>query len=186
MTARIIFSIAIFGILNLPVQAQRYFSRNARVAFDATSKTSPEKINAVSNSGTLVLDKTTGKVEAAVLLKGLLFEKALMQEHFNENYVESDKFPKAKFSGKIDNITALDLTKNGTYTVVMAGTMDMHGVVKEVKTPATFVVSGGKITASAQFSLLLADYQIAIPSLVADKVAKTAVIEVKTDLELMK
>lgn len=168
------------------VQAQKYFSRNAKVAFDATVKSSPEKIAAVSNSGTIVLDKATGAIETAVLLKGLLFEKALMQEHFNENYVESSKYPKAAFKGKLENPGAVDFTKDGNYTGTLNGTMSLHGVNKEMKAPVSFTVKSGKISAKANFALVLADFKVDIPSLVADKVAKQASIEVTTTLELLK
>lgn len=167
-------------------QAQKYFSRNAKVSFDATVKSSPEKIAAVSNSGTIVLDKSTGAVQTAVLLKGLLFEKTLMQEHFNENYVESSKYPKAEFKGKLENAAAVDFTKDGTYNGNLSGTMTLHGVTKDIKAPVTFIVKNGKINAKANFALPLADYNVEIPSLVADKVAKQANIEVSTNLDPMK
>lgn len=184
----IVFAIAAcFALFSAPsLQAQKYFSRSAKVAFDATTKTSPEKINAVSNSGTLVLDKATGAIQTAVLLKGFLFEKSLMQEHFNENYVESSKYPKAEFKGTIENANAVDFSKDGTYKTNVTGTMTLHGATKNITAPAVFTVKGGKISAKANFTLPFADYNIDIPSLVADKVAKQATIEIATDLAQMK
>ncbi|MBU6340273.1 MAG: YceI family protein [Bacteroidetes bacterium] len=178
------FTLMLFFAGNL--QAQKYFSRAVKVSFDATTKSSPEKISAVSNSGTLVIDKATGAVQTAVLLKGFLFEKALMQEHFNENYVESSKYPKAEFKGKMDNPAAVDYSKDGVYTVNLLGSMNLHGVSKELKTPATITVKDGKISAKTSFLLPFADYKIDIPSVVADKVAKQASIEVVSNLELLK
>ena len=115
-----------------------------------------------------------------------MFEKALMQEHFNENYVESSKYPKATFKGKLENPGAVDFTKDGNYTATLNGTMSLHGVNKEMKAPVSFTVKSGKITAKANFTLVLADFKVEIPSLVADKVAKQASIEVNTSLELLK
>jgi polyisoprenoid-binding protein YceI len=122
----------------------------------------------------------------AVLVKGFLFEKALMQEHFNENYLESSTFPKATFKGKLDNASAVNLDKDGTYKVNVTGTLTMHGVTKPVNTPATFTVKGGKLSAAVNLSVLLADYNIAIPSLVGDKVSKTANISIAANLNPMK
>jgi polyisoprenoid-binding protein YceI len=162
--------------------AQKYFTRDGKVSFDATAKTSPEKINGFTKNGTLVLDKSTGNIQMAVLLKGFLFEKALMQEHFNENYLETSKFPKAEFNGKLDNPGAVDLTKDGTYSCNVTGNMTMHGVTKPVTAPVTFTVKGGQISAASKFSLPLADYNVDIPSLVADKIAKQATIQVTAAL----
>lgn len=158
--------------------AQKYFTRDARVYFDATSKNSPERVEATHKSGTMVIDMATGKLEASVLMKGFLFQKALMQEHFNENYVESTKFPKATFKGTIDDLSKLNLAKDGTYAVPVSGEMTMHGVTKPMKTTANFTVKGGAITATTTFVAALADYGISIPSLVADKLGKEAKVTV--------
>ncbi len=166
--------------------AQRYFTRNAKAYFDATNKNSPERVEAISNSGTLVVDIASGRVEAAVLIKGFLFEKALMQEHFNENYLESSKFPKATFKGQIDDLSKLDLSKDGTYTVGLRGDMSLHGQTKALQTTATFTVKGKEINAKANFPIVLADYDIKIPSPVADKLAKQAKVEITASLEQMK
>lgn len=182
-SALIVSLAGLFTVMSLTqATAQKYFTRDGKVAFDATSKTSPEKINAVSKSGTLVLDKGTGNVQMAVLLKGFLFEKALMQEHFNENYLETSKYPKAEFNGKLDNAGSVDLTRDGTYTSNVSGNMTMHGVTKSITAPVTFTVKGGQISSSCKFNLPLADYNVDIPSLVADKIAKQASIVVTANL----
>jgi hypothetical protein len=166
--------------------AQKYFTRNAKVYFDATNKNSPERVDATSNSGTLVLDMASSRIESAVLIKGFLFEKALMQEHFNENYMESGKFPKATFKGKIDDASKLDLSKDGAYTVNLNGELTIHGVSKQVNTPATFTVKGGQISSKSTFMVSLADYGIEIPSVVSDKLGKQAKVEITAALEPMK
>lgn len=168
------------------VSAQKFFTRDAKVQFDATAKSSPENIKASNNSGTIVLDQATGRLEAAVLTKAFQFEKALMEEHFNENYMESSKYPKATFKGKIDDPSKVSLDKDGTYTTNISGDLTMHGVTKPVTTAATFVVKNGKITASAKFNTVLSEYKIAIPGLVADKLAKEAKISIEGTLAKMK
>jgi hypothetical protein len=179
-------ALALFIGFSAPVSAQKLFTRDGVVSFDATAPNSPESIKAVNKSGTCVFDKSSGAVEMAVLVKGFLFERALMQEHFNENYLESSTFPKATFKGKIDNPGEVNIDKDGTYKVNATGTMTMHGVTKPVSTPVTFTVKGGKIAAAANFSVALADYSVAIPSLVADKVSKNANISIAANLNPMK
>ncbi|MBK8554624.1 MAG: YceI family protein [Lewinellaceae bacterium] len=165
---------------------QRYYTRDAKVYFDATNKNSPERVDATSKSGTLVIDAASGRVESAVLVKGFLFEKALMQEHFNENYMESSKFPKATFKGQITDASKVSFNKDGVYKTEIAGDLSIHGVSKPVKTTATITVKGGKISASTNFNVGLADYGIDIPSLVADKLAKEARLTIDANLEPMK
>ena len=113
---------------------QKYFTKNGKINFDATSASSPEKIEGVNRTVTCVVDTKTGNIQFAVLMKGFEFERALMEEHFNENYVESDKFPKAEFKGTIDNNDKVNYTKDGTYTVKVKGKLTMHGETKDVET----------------------------------------------------
>jgi len=89
----------------------RYFTRNGKVVFNATSPSSPEKIEASNDKATSILDVSSGQLEFALLMKAFIFEKALMEEHFNENYVESDKFPKASFKGAIKESRRSELYK---------------------------------------------------------------------------
>ena len=169
-----------------PANAQKLFTRDGVVGFDATAPNSPESIKAINKSGTCVWDKSSGAVEMAVLVKGFLFERALMQEHFNENYLESSTYPKATFKGKLDNATAVNTDKDGTYKVNASGTMTMHGVSKPLTVPVAFTVKNGKVSAAVNFSLALADYNVDVPSLVADKVSKTANINIAANLSPMK
>lgn len=168
------------------LSAQRIFTRSANVAFDATSNKSLEEVDAKTNTGTIVIDAGTGAVEAAVLMKSFQFEKALMQEHFNENYAESTKFPKATFKGKIADQSKVNFAQDGTYKISLSGNLTLHGVTKAVTAPATITVKGGKVAAQTDFSVTLADHGIAIPSLVADKVAKAAKVSFGGALEAMK
>lgn len=180
--------IGLFFMLLLPavLPAQRLFTRDAKVYFDATSKNSPEQVEATNKSGTLVIDVATSKVQAAVLMTNFVFEKALMQEHFNENYVESSKYPKATFKGTIDDPAKVSFAKDGNYTVAISGDLTMHGITKPVKAPATILVKGGKVSASTTFEVKLADYDIAVPSVVADKLSTQAKITFESTLEPMK
>ena len=165
---------------------QKYFTKSGNINFDATSSSSPEKIEGVNRTVTCVLDTKTGNIQFAALMKGFEFEKALMEEHFNENYVESEKFPRAEFKGAVSDNGKVNYAKDGTYTVKVSGKLTMHGETKDVETEGKITVQGGKISAVAGFNVLLADFKIAIPGLVADKVSKTAKINVTCSLELLK
>jgi polyisoprenoid-binding protein YceI len=162
--------------------AQTYFTRDAKLKFDATAKASPDKIEALHSSVTCVLEASTGEMGFQVLIKGFKFEKALMQEHFNENYLESDKFPKAIFRGKITNLREVNLSKDGTYNAIVTGKMEIHGVEKELTTNGAIRVADGNIKINAGFNVLLADYKIKIPSVVSANIAKEAKILVDATL----
>lgn len=160
----------------------KFFTRDGKLKFDATAPASPDKIEALSNSATCVLDAATGEMAWQVLIKGFKFEKALMQEHFNENYLESDKFPKATFKGKITNLSEVNLTKDGTYNAVVTGKMNIHGVEKDITANGAITVGGGNIRMNAGFSLLLSDYAISIPSVVSGNIAKEAKVLIDASL----
>jgi YceI-like domain len=180
------FILALVAAFAAPANAQKLFTRDGVVRFDATASNSPESIKAVNKSATCVWDKSSGAVEMAVLVKGFLFERALMQEHFNENYLESSSYPKASFKGKLDNPAAVNMDKDGIYKVNASGTMTMHGVSKPLTVPVVFTVKSGKVSADVNFSLALADYNVDIPALVADKISKMANINIAANLSPMK
>jgi polyisoprenoid-binding protein YceI len=173
---KLFFSLVAIAAFSFSVTAQKVATKDAKVKFDATS--SLEAIKATNNSGTVALNKETGEVAARVLIKNFIFTQALMQEHFNENYMESTKYPNATLKGKISNLSDVKMGTDGTYKAKISGTLEMHGVTKPVEVPATITVKGGKIDFKAEFKILCADYKIAIPSVVADKVAKEVKISV--------
>jgi hypothetical protein len=174
---KIILAVCLIGITSSSF-AQMYQTRTAKVIFDATTKSSPEKISAVNNEVAAILNPKAGDFVFQLLVKSFKFEKELMQEHFNENYLESDKLPKSDFKGKITNIGDVNFSKDGTYNVTVAGKLTIHGVSKDVSVPGTITVKGKEATAKAKFSVKLADYKISIPSVVGDKVAKDATVSV--------
>jgi hypothetical protein len=174
---------SIFMVATAQAQSKKLFTRDGKVYFNATAQNSPEKIEAAHTGGTFIMDLSSGNVEMAVLLKGFYFEKALMQEHFNENYLETSKYPKASFRGKLTNLAEVDFSKDGTYKTSVSGDFTLHGVVKKLTTPVTFTVAGGKVSAVANFVVEFSDYKIDIPSLVSDKLAKQANISVSLDLK---
>ncbi|ULQ51291.1 YceI family protein [Flavihumibacter fluvii] len=178
--------LAIGAIMNTVKAQDKYFTKTGKVKFDATEKNSPENINGWNNTVTCVLDTKTGNFQFAVLIKGFEFDRALMMEHFNENYMESDKFPKAEFRGQVMDNNPGNYQKNGSYDVVVKGKMTMHGETKEIETKGKISVQNGNLLAVADFPIPLSDYKISIPSLVADKVAKVATVKVDCSLMPLK
>ena len=162
--------------------AQKYMTRTGKVSFNATAPKSPEKIEAVNNEVANIIDGKTGDMVFQVPVKSFKFERELMQEHFNENYMESDKFPKSEFKGKIDNVGDVNFTKDGTYNAKVSGKLTIHGVTKDVNVPGTITVKGATLAVKAKFSVKLQDYGIAIPGMVADKVGKEAAITLESSL----
>lgn len=165
-------------------QAQQYFSKTGSITF--VSEAPLEKIEGTNQNAYVVFDAATGKMEWSVLIKGFEFDKALMQEHFNENYMESTKYPKALFKGTVDNLAALDLTKDGTSTAMVSGTLTVHGISRPFSTKGIVVKKNNAMSVSSDFELLLADYNIDIPKVVRENISKTVQVKVSADLQILK
>ena len=162
----------------------KYFTRDGHIDF--FSSTALEDIKANNNKVTCVLDAETGEIEFAVLMKAFEFKKALMEEHFNENYVESEKFPKSKFQGKILNITEIDFGMDGVYEVNIKGVLSIHGESNEVEVTGLIEVQGEELKTFSEFHVSPEDYNIEIPGVVRDKIAKELLITVDVLLKPFK
>jgi hypothetical protein len=185
MNARFALIIIITVCFSIPVLAQdKYYTKNGRIQFE--SKAPLENIEAVNKSVTCVLDSKTGNVQFAVIMRGFEFAKALMQEHFNENYVESHKFPKAEFKGQVLNNDAINYTQDGVYPAKIRGKMTIHGETNDVEADGKVTVKNGKIVANSDFRIHISDYKISIPNLVKDKVSNSVRIVVDCTLQPLK
>jgi polyisoprenoid-binding protein YceI len=153
-----------------------HFTRTGKIAFHAS--TPLEDIDATNNEVASVINLKTGEMAFTVLIKSFHFRRALMEEHFNSNFMESSKFPKSTFSGKISNLQNVDLSKDGKNEVTVEGDLTIHGVTKKVSVPGTLTVENGKINGTAKFKVRSEDYNIKIPGVVADKIAKEVQIDV--------
>lgn len=158
-----------------------YMTRNGKISF--FSKTALENIDAVNNDVFSALDIQKGDIAFAVLIKSFHFEKSLMEEHFNENYMESTQFPKSTFNGKIDNLPEVNFQKDGKYPVKVTGDLVMHGVTQHVTIPGEISVEGGKISATSKFQVKLVDYKIKVPSVVSEKIAEVIDISIECHYE---
>jgi len=136
----------------------KFFTKSGKISF--YSKAALEDIEAVNKTTTVVMDIQTGEFQFSVPMKGFEFRKALMQEHFNENYIESDKYPKSDFKVSIVNSSDIDFKKNGTYDAKAKGKLTIHGVTKDIEADGKIIVNESKIALSSVFSVSLQDYKI--------------------------
>jgi len=181
---KILFLLAM--VISLASNGQDTLStKNAVINFDATSPSSPEKIEAISKIAISKMLVKTGEVAFAIQMMSFEFEKSLMKDHFNENYVETSKFPRATFKGNILDFSKVNLSKNGKYPVKVKGNMNLHGVTKEVTADGFINVNGDKVNVTSTFKINLSDFNVKIPDLVKDKVAKEATITVNATYNKM-
>lgn len=157
------------------LQAQKYMTQNGTIQF--FSETPVENIEAINKQVSSVIDMETGNLAFSLLMKAFTFEKALMQEHFNEKYVESEKFPKSTFKGSIKDFDQSKF-KEGKQQVTVVGKLTIHGVSQEIEAPGTIEVKGDQLIVNANFSVEVADYEIKVPSTVRENIAKTIDIKV--------
>lgn len=167
-------------IISYSGHSQIYLTRTAYIGF--FSKTPAEDIKAINNQVYAAIDAGKKNIAFSLLLKSFTFTKELMQEHFNENYVESDKYPKASFSGAYTG--DVDLTKNGVYNVTVTGNLTLHNTTKEITTPATMEVKDTHLIGTAQFKVKPEDFNISIPELVRGKIAQEITININADCTL--
>jgi hypothetical protein len=142
-------------------------TKNAQVRFIAQKD---QDIDAVNKEAASRLEPN-GVISFTMLSKGFHFDMGKMEEHFNEEYMESDKFPKVFFNGQITNISTVNFKKEGKYPVAITGTMQVHGVNKAIQTNGTIEVKNGVVKATSLFTVTLKDFGIGgiMIKLVADK-----------------
>ncbi|MES2733236.1 MAG: YceI family protein [Bacteroidota bacterium] len=154
--------------------AQRYLSESGSVSF--FSEAPIENISANNSQVASLFDAANGQIAFAVPIKSFEFAKSLMREHFNESYLESDKYPKATFKGLI---TGFEI-KEGKQRVSANGDLFIHGITRKVTTEGTMEISGDKILLTTAFLVKLEDYQIKVPKVVFYNIADA--IQVKMNL----
>jgi polyisoprenoid-binding protein YceI len=169
--------IAIALLLSSMVFSQKMITRSGEIKFDATYPGATDLVFATNSTVSSIFDKTTGDLVVQAMVKSFKFKLPLMEEHFNENYMESDKFPKANFKGKVVNYDS----KSGNYDV--EGDLTIHGVTNKVKTKMTFANDGNKVLISGGFTVKLSDYKLSVPALAKKTLSETAKITLKLPLE---
>ncbi len=162
----LVFVVLITTLLPASLTAQKYITRNGSISF--FSKTLMENIEAHNNQVNVALDFSDGTLAFRALIKSFNFEKALMQEHFNENYMESDKYPTSVFNGRIKDFPKIDLKKNGTWQVEVTGDLTIHGVAQKVTVNGTIEVKDGVVSGKSEFSVRLKEYKVKRPKAVSE------------------
>jgi len=151
-----------------------YMCKNAEISIFSSAPI--EDIAAKTSSGQSVYNAATGDLVFSVAINTFKFRKALMQEHFNSDYLESDKYPRATFKGKIQEHP--DLTKDGTYQITATGVLDVHNVKQNRTLPGTLTVSNGNVTMKSEFMVKCVDHHIDIPKLVFQNIAETIKVNI--------
>jgi polyisoprenoid-binding protein YceI len=161
----------------LIAHGQVFTTRTGFIGF--YSKTPLEDIKAENNQVYAAIDAAKKNIAFTLLVKGFIFTKELMQEHFNENYVESDKYPKANFIGSFTGDFVPD--KDGTYNILVRGNLTLHNITKAIEVPATLEITTGKLSGKSEFKLKPEDFNISIPSIVREKITKDITVRVNID-----
>ena len=152
----------------------RYLTKNGSITFFSSAPM--EDIKADNNQVLSIVDASSGKMAISILMKSFMFKKALMQEHFNENYVESDKYPKSTFKGKVLNFDALN---ESSTKAKVKGSLTIHGVSKEVTIEANISKKSDVINIEGEFFVNVADFNIKIPAVVVNNIAKKIKVSFK-------
>ncbi|MEO9802815.1 MAG: YceI family protein [Reichenbachiella sp.] len=171
------------GILTFLLVAFAMVSTLAQPLLDRTgtasfySEAPLEDIEAINEEVLGAIDLEKGTLAVSMFIKKFNFERSLMQEHFNENYLESDKYPKATFKGVIKDFAAINFTEAGSFEAQAEGEMEIHGVVRPLTAVVKFNVSPETLRVSTEFEVSVADHEIEIPKLVIKNIAE--VVEVR-------
>jgi hypothetical protein len=157
--------------------AQSYFTKNGKVSFFSAAPF--EDIKADNNQVISIINGSTGDVRFSLLNNAFHFKNSVMEVHFNESYIESAKYPKSSFKGRINDLSKVNFTTDGSsYPVVVSGELTIHGVTNKVSISGTISVSGGVITGTSKFKVNLADYKISIPKVVKGNIAEVVDLDV--------
>jgi hypothetical protein len=181
MIKRIILLLMLFPFIKINAEAQVYYTKNGSVSF--FSKTALENIDAQNNQVISVLNMGTGALQFSLLNNAFHFPKAKMEGDFNEDYMESDKYPRSTFKGTITNLSDVNFNKDGTYAVNVNGDLTIHGVTKNISSSGTITIKNGNVSATSSFKVLVRDYRINVPSIVSNKIAESIEVNVSCNYQ---
>lgn len=161
--------------------AQLYFTKNGRISFFSSAML--EDIKADNNQVISIINTSTGDIQFSLLNNAFHFKKALMEEHFNTDFIESEKYPKSTFKGTISNLSSINFNTDGTYNTTVAGNLNIHGITKPVSAIGTITIKAGKISALSRFFIKPKDYNISIPSTVKNNIAESIELTISAGYE---
>lgn len=177
----IITFLAFANCINSKSFGQLYFTKNGRISF--FSKALIENIKADNNQVISLLNTQTGDLQFSVLINAFHFPKAMMEQHFNSDYMESGKYPKSTFKGKVNDMSLVDVGKDGKYNVNVTGALSIHGVTKNITAPGAIIIKEGEFSANSTFKILLKDYNIKIPAIVVNNISENIEITISGNYE---
>lgn len=169
-------------MVSTTVNAQKLIDKNGKINFEASEETF-EPVKAANTSVTAILNVETSEIAALALMKSFRFKNSLMEEHFNENYIESETYPKAKFRGKLLDFEYSSLGDENT-NVIVEGKIELRGKEKSIRTTLNVKKSNGSIIMQGSFKVTPDDFDIEIPSIVKNKIAKEIIVSI--DFKLYK
>ena len=182
MKTKFLITLIILSIAHLKSSAQAKFMTQSGTA-KFYSSAPLEDIEANHAAVQSIIDLETQEVAVSMLITGFNFKKSLMQEHFNENYLESEKYPKAVFNGTFSSAEPIRADQDGTHGVTVTGELTIHGVAQPLTTTGTITVSNGQVTAETTFPVRVDDHQIDIPKLVFMNIAEVVDVSVHLDYQ---
>lgn len=171
-------------LMALITVAQTYKTRDGNIYFNPNKNQGNKEYAALSKEATAVLKVESSEVALLVPMKSFHFNNALLEEHFNENYLHTNKFPNGTYKGKLIGFDKSMLTKDGTYNISSEGTVEMHGVTKPFKAPVVLTVKGGVAKFECKFTVKAADHNIEIPDLVKPKLAEATPLDATINFKL--
>lgn len=181
---KIVIGLSMLFLIATNTSAQKYYTRSGHIKFVSVAPI--ENIEAMNNKATCILDIKTGEVISKILMKTFEFEKALMQEHFNENYVESDKFPLAILKAKIDNLSIIDTSGTTPQQIKIQGDLTIHNITQLVEIDGEISKIENGFKATAYFIVKPSDYKIKIPKAVKNHIAQEVEVSLDFSLEKLK
>lgn len=177
MKTKVVSLLLLMGVFHLMYAQDKLVTKTGHIWF--YSHAPMEDITAHSRQVAAIIVLSRGTIAVSIPMMSFEFKKALMQEHFNENYVESAKYPKAKFVGAVTNLSDLNLKKNGIYQTTVEGDLTIHNVTNKIKADGTVEVKDGKYTVKSKFNVAPKDYNIAIESRFSRNIASSIEINVE-------
>jgi len=178
MNAKYIFPVVVMILASSMLKAQIYMGKTCNISFFSSGPI--EDISASNKTAKPIFNAVTGEITLSVTIKGFEFDKKLMEDDFNKKYMESDKFPYATFTGKVNE--QIDYKKDGTYKATITGNLNMHGVDKKRTISGTVIIKGGEIFFNSMFNVALKDHNITIPTLAVQNIAEIVQVIINSAL----
>lgn len=181
---KLIFFISVILFFTVAVFGQQYKTREGVIYFNPNKNPQNKEYAAQSKEATAILKVETGEVALLVPMKSFHFNNALLEEHFNENYLHTNKYPNGTYKGKLIGFNKSMLEKDGQYKMSSEGTVELHGVTKAFKGPVLLTVKNKVATFECDFKIKAEDYNIGIPELVKPKLAEETPLEATIPFKL--